>query len=63
MNGGDIPIDWLFAVLAEVGVGFGEWRTAKKAIMRGQWRGVSAGDYKMAIPFNFGAFFLCFTTP
>ena len=50
-------------MLAEIGVGFGKWRAAKKPIMRGQWRGVSTRYNKMTIPINFGAFFLCFTTP
>ena len=43
LTGGNVPIDWRYAVLTEIGVGLGEWRTAKKSIMRGQWRGVGAG--------------------
>ena len=37
MIGGDVPINWWYPVLAEIGVGFRKWRTAKKSIMRGQW--------------------------
>ena len=63
MIGSDVPIDGRYVVLAEIGVGFGKWRTAKKPIMRGQWRGMGAGVNKMAISVNFGAFFLCFAAP
>ena len=63
MIGSDVPIDRRYAVLAEIGVGFGKWRAAKKTIVRGQWRGMGAGYNKMAISVNFGAFFLCFAAP
>ena len=35
--GGDVPIYRRYAVPAEISVGFGKWRAAKKPIMRGQW--------------------------
>jgi len=63
MIGGNVPINRRYAVPVEIGVGFGKWCTAKKSIMRGQWRRVGTSYNKMTIPVNFGTFFLCFATP
>ena len=43
MIGCDVPINRRYTVLAEIGVGLGKWRAAKKSVMCGQWRGMGTG--------------------